>query len=74
MPYRGKPVEEPFLEETLVWSCVNPDCKGWIRDQFSFSSEPVCPLCHSNMTSGYRMLPQLANTNKKPAMQGAAKG
>ncbi|WP_276355130.1 cold-shock protein [Cohnella caldifontis] len=70
MPYRGKPVEELPLEETLVWSCVNPECKGWIRDNFTFSSEPICPLCQSDMTSGFRMLPQLINSNKKSGNPG----
>ncbi|MBW5447715.1 hypothetical protein GE107_16800 [Cohnella sp. CFH 77786] len=64
MAYRGKPVEELPLEETVIWTCGNEDCNVWIRDNFSFATVPVCHRCHSPMISGVKMLPPLMNTNK----------
>jgi len=52
-------------EATSVWSCTNENCSGWMRDNFSFMNIPTCPLCHSEMTIGEKMLPCLHNNNKK---------
>lgn len=62
--YRGKPVEDLPHEETMIWTCKNDDCNGWIRDNFAFANVPVCHLCHSLMVSSVKMLPLLVNTNK----------
>jgi hypothetical protein len=35
-----------------------------MRDNFTFEREPDCPLCHSPMEPGERMLPRLHNTNE----------
>lgn len=64
LAYRGKPVEDLPHEETVIWSCTHKDCKGWIRDNFSFADEPVCSICQSPMVRSVKMLPQLINTNK----------
>lgn len=55
---RGR--REPLPEvETIVWSCTNDDCNGWMRDSFSFQEEPNCPLCESEMLKETRVLPKL---------------
>ncbi|WP_123042953.1 cold-shock protein [Cohnella candidum] len=64
MAYRGKPIEELQHVETVIWTCVNEDCKGWVRDNFAFAKEPVCHLCQSPMVRSVKMLPELINTNK----------
>ena len=52
--------KEPLPEvETNVWSCMNDDCQGWMRESFSFVEEPLCPLCQSEMEQEVRMLPEL---------------
>lgn len=59
-------VEEPIPEAaTDIWSCVNEDCNGWMRDNFTFAEEePACPLCHSAMMREERVLPILTNYTK----------
>lgn len=55
---RGR--QEPLPEvETTVWACTNSDCNGWMRESFSFSKKPSCPLCQSEMEKDTRILPQL---------------
>lgn len=52
--------KEPIPEvETNVWSCTSNDCQGWMREAFSFQTEPQCPLCESEMKQEVRMLPEL---------------
>lgn len=67
---RRNAVESIPEEMTEVWSCITEDCKGWIRDDFAFDVEPVCPLCQSTMVKETRMLPQLVNNNKKQKTLG----
>ena len=50
-------------ELTVIWSCSNEGCKGWMRDNFAFSTEPVCPQCQSSMIKGEKMLPPVVNTS-----------
>ena len=52
-------------ESTSIWACSSESCTGWMRDNFSFQSEPVCPFCKSSMVLGVKMLPSLHNNNKK---------
>ncbi|GIP42381.1 hypothetical protein J45TS6_08400 [Paenibacillus sp. J45TS6] len=59
--YRRQVSEEIPEENTKVWSCTNDDCKGWMRDDFAFESEPQCSLCSSPMEREMRMLPVLSN-------------
>jgi hypothetical protein len=61
---RNKPEPGPDVE-TTVWSCTSEDCKGWIRENFSFDTEPCCPLCKGEMEKEVRMLPELQNELKK---------
>ncbi|WCF08579.1 cold-shock protein [Paenibacillus thiaminolyticus] len=63
MNYRKKPVEEIPVENTAIWSCMNEDCNGWMRDNFAFDLEPTCPMCSSAMARDMKMLPLLVNTN-----------
>lgn len=52
--------KEPLPEvETTVWSCSSEECQGWMREAYSFSEEPECPLCKSSMKKEVRMLPKL---------------
>jgi hypothetical protein len=60
---RKKPLEELPEELTAIWSCTNDSCKGWTRDNFSFSVQPICPLCQSEMVKGEKMLAILVNTS-----------
>ncbi|GIQ68706.1 cold-shock protein [Xylanibacillus composti] len=58
MAFFSRQAAEPVPEaETNVWSCDNEECAGWMRQDFSFSSAPECPLCHSSMRQETRMLP-----------------
>lgn len=51
---------EPVPEvDTDVWSCLNDECQGWMRDSYSFEKEPKCPLCSSEMEQEVRVLPEL---------------
>ncbi|NMO96382.1 cold-shock protein [Paenibacillus lemnae] len=69
--YSRKNAMEAVPEEmTEVWACAKDDCKGWIRDDFAFETEPVCQLCKSPMVKETRMLPLLVNTNKKQKSLG----
>lgn len=52
------PIEEV---QTTVWSCSNEQCDCWMRENFSFHNEPLCPICESHMIQGIRMLPVLSN-------------
>ncbi len=49
-----EPVEEV---ETTVWACTSDACNGWMREEFSFSKDPTCPLCQSEMKKETRVLP-----------------
>lgn len=52
--------DEPIPEvETDVWACQSSECVGWMRDSFSFATEPTCPLCQSEMKKEVRILPEL---------------
>ncbi|MCZ0702133.1 hypothetical protein J2T56_001533 [Natronobacillus azotifigens] len=53
---KREPVEEV---ETVVWSCNSEECAGWMRADYSFDTEPACPLCQSEMTEETRVLPKL---------------
>lgn len=53
---RKEPVQEV---ETNVWSCTSDQCQGWMRESFSFSEAPDCPLCESEMIEEVRVLPEL---------------
>jgi hypothetical protein len=64
MYFRRKSFEDLPQEETAIWFCETTDCKGWIRDNFTFENMPTCHLCHAPMKSGVRMLPLIDNTNK----------
>lgn len=59
--FSKKPIEEIPEEHTSIWSCSNEDCNGWMRSNFSFEEEPLCPLCHAPMTNDTKMLPILTN-------------
>jgi hypothetical protein len=49
---------EPIPEElTVVWTCLQDGCNGWMRDKFSFDTIPLCPLCKSAMEKNTKMLP-----------------
>jgi len=53
--------KEPVAEvETSVWACTSEDCKGWMRETFSFDEDPSCPLCQSSMEKEKRVLPEMS--------------
>ncbi|MFB4164686.1 cold-shock protein [Alteribacillus sp. JSM 102045] len=59
MAYYNGRKEAPPEVETKVWSCTNDDCAGWMRENFTFESEPSCPLCQSEMIKDTKTLPQI---------------
>lgn len=53
-------VPEPVPEEnTQIWSCTQEACNGWMRADYTFTSQPDCPFCSSQMEPETRMLPIL---------------
>jgi len=59
-----KRVMESVPEElTAIWSCSNESCKGWMRDNFVFSSQPTCVQCNSLMVKDEKMLSIVENTS-----------
>lgn len=60
---RKKPLEDIPTELTVIWSCTNENCKGWMRDNFSFSATPECPKCHSSMIKDEKILDVVENTS-----------
>ncbi|CAH0347154.1 MULTISPECIES: cold-inducible protein YdjO-related protein [unclassified Bacillus (in: firmicutes)] len=63
--YRRNNEEEIPPEETKVWECTSETCNGWIRDNFTFSDEPSCPLCKSEMKEATKMLQAINNPRMK---------
>jgi hypothetical protein len=56
----GKRNEEVVPEvETAIWSCTSDTCNVWMRKDFSFDSEPLCPICQSPMEQGVKELPEI---------------
>lgn len=60
---RKKPLEDVPTELTAIWKCSNENCKGWMRDNFTFSTSPVCTQCNSAMVKEEKMLEVLENTS-----------
>ncbi|MBB3113208.1 hypothetical protein FHS18_005311 [Paenibacillus phyllosphaerae] len=60
-----RPLENLPEEMTMIWSCTNPECKGWIRDSFSFKDTPVCSQCNSLMVSSEKNLPILMSSDQQ---------
>ncbi|RRJ63241.1 hypothetical protein EHV15_10160 [Paenibacillus oralis] len=64
MYYSRKRLTSDLPEEmTMIWSCTNEKCNGWMRDNFVFLAQPKCAQCNSFMEKGEKMLPVLANTS-----------
>ncbi|GIP32586.1 cold-shock protein [Paenibacillus sp. J2TS4] len=63
--YSRKTFEEIEQKETEVWSCTSPECNGWMRQDFSFTDIPACPLCQNTMEKEARMLPVVENLSNK---------
>ncbi|GAB6991173.1 cold-shock protein [Paenibacillus pini] len=63
--YFGKKVIEEIPEaETVIWSCENEGCNGWMRDNFAFEQEPICTQCQSTMVSSVKTLPLVINDHQ----------
>lgn len=62
MYYSRKKIEDIPQELTVIWSCTQEDCNGWIRDDFAFAKVPTCYQCGSPMKRSERELPVLVNT------------
>lgn len=60
---RRRPLEDFPNEMTEIWSCINENCKGWIRDRFSFEDVPICSHCKSQMVSSVKNLPILLDSS-----------
>ncbi|WP_333485676.1 cold-inducible protein YdjO-related protein [Paenibacillus sp. SYP-B4298] len=42
-----------------MWTCSSDNCSCWMRNDFSFESQPLCPICQSEMNEGTKLLPVL---------------
>lgn len=60
-----RPLENLPEEMTLIWSCTNEECNGWIRDSFSFEEVPVCAQCQSTMVRSQKVLPILISSDQQ---------
>lgn len=57
----GKRSEEVIPEvATDIWACTNTSCNVWMRKDFSFATEPSCPICSSPMEPSVRDLPEIS--------------
>ncbi|WP_433742504.1 cold-shock protein [Falsibacillus pallidus] len=63
MAFGRKPEEEIITAETKIWECTSDSCKGWLRDNFKSSEDPVCPLCGSPMESTTKVLQVVDNNS-----------
>jgi hypothetical protein len=72
MNYYKRSLEDIPKEDTAIWTCTQKGCKGWMRDNFAFDSEPACRLCNSPMVREMKVLPQLLNSNGD--LKGIKKG
>ncbi|WP_372339090.1 cold-inducible protein YdjO-related protein [Cohnella sp. WQ 127256] len=62
--YRSKQNAEAVnLIDTQIWICSNQSCKCWLRDEYSFSQKPICPMCQSSMINQTKALPQIVKAN-----------
>ncbi|XEC97770.1 cold-shock protein [Paenibacillus tarimensis] len=57
--YSKKQVEPIPEEQTAIWTCSKDGCGCWMRSDFSFQAEPVCPICNSAMSEDMKLLPVL---------------
>ncbi|RUS45670.1 cold-shock protein [Cohnella sp. AR92] len=60
---KKRQLEEVPQELTPVWLCPTENCKGWMRENFTFSSTPTCPQCQAKMVKGEKMLAAVPNTS-----------
>jgi len=60
---RRRPLEDFPTEMTAIWSCSREDCKGWMRNSYSFEEVPTCPQCKSPMISSMKLLPILLDSS-----------
>ncbi|WP_317968161.1 cold-shock protein [Paenibacillus sp. CCS19] len=60
---RKRPTEDIPQVSTPIWSCTDENCRGWMRDNFVFSSVPVCSICQSEMVRDEKMLAVVVNTS-----------
>ncbi|WP_138419508.1 cold-shock protein [Aquibacillus sediminis] len=59
MAYNNQRKEPAPEVNTVVWTCTNDDCSGWMREDYSFDKEPHCPLCQSEMVKEEKTLPKI---------------
>ncbi|MGN7381023.1 Uncharacterised protein [Chlamydia abortus] len=59
-PNKSKSEKEPPVIEAKVWICTGDQCPGWMRAEFTFAEQPECPLCHSEMSLGVKVVPKIS--------------
>jgi len=59
MAFMRRQAESVPEADTVVWSCSDQNCTGWMRLGFSFDDEPDCPFCHAPMVKEIRRLPEI---------------
>jgi len=72
MYFSRKKAEDMPQELTVIWSCTQESCKGWIRDDFAFEDVPTCHQCQSPMKKSVMELPLLVNN--QPQQKKLEKG
>ncbi|MFB6367634.1 cold-inducible protein YdjO-related protein [Paenibacillus elgii] len=60
----SKSTQQILTVETSVWMCKKENCLGWIREDFSFETTPICLFCKSEMVHTTKILPVLTNSFK----------
>ncbi|RFU65353.1 cold-inducible protein YdjO-related protein [Peribacillus glennii] len=60
MYFGKKNSEEPvvIMEDTIVYACEAPNCKGWMRKEFSADNQ-TCPMCGGHLLEEIRELPKI---------------
>lgn len=56
--------EKPKLTPTKILKCRNPECKAWVRDEFTVA-DMVCPLCKGPMIRSIKHLAPVQNKIKR---------
>lgn len=62
MAFGRRPAPTIEYADANIWKCTSEDCPCWMREELSLISNPICPLCDSEMTKTTRSAPVLSNT------------
>lgn len=60
-PFPNKKLAPLNEVEAMIWKCTGPDCRGWMRQEFSLQARPQCPLCSSEMGLAKQKVPDISD-------------